>query len=184
MKRDDARRALAACDDFATQPIVLEELTRARGHLLIYLPKFHCELNPMELLWSACKRYARGHCDYRFGSLRNVVPAALASVPKEHIRRFFLHCREVEHAYRTTSTALSTSTTTSSTSASTGSVIAAAPAPPPSIAASSAQFVAVREAQQKYKSHRRALLTQYSLQLSPLSCPCPVCTALAAVTDP
>ena len=38
------------------------------------------------MYWSAAKRYAREHCEYNLRSLRNVVAAALNSVPLGTIR--------------------------------------------------------------------------------------------------
>jgi hypothetical protein len=37
-------------DDFTNQISMLEELITAAGHLCIFLPKFHCELNPIEMV--------------------------------------------------------------------------------------------------------------------------------------
>lgn len=43
-------RLLSKQDDFANQPSMLETLIRAMGHECIFLPKFHCELNPIEMV--------------------------------------------------------------------------------------------------------------------------------------
>ena len=34
------------------------------GHTCIFIPKCHCELNPIEHVWSQSKRYTRAYCDY------------------------------------------------------------------------------------------------------------------------
>src|SRR5204862_3084835 len=44
-------RLLSQQDDFAKQPSMLETLIRDSGHLCIFLLKFHCELNPIEMVW-------------------------------------------------------------------------------------------------------------------------------------
>ena len=36
--------------DFVNQVSMLEELITQAGHLCIFLPKFHCELNPIEMV--------------------------------------------------------------------------------------------------------------------------------------
>lgn len=51
--------------------------TRAR-HMCLFLPKFHCELNPIERFWAAAKHYARSHCLYTLAGLRETVPLALS----------------------------------------------------------------------------------------------------------
>ncbi|KAJ8590225.1 hypothetical protein M405DRAFT_861511 [Rhizopogon salebrosus TDB-379] len=48
-------RLLSQQDDFADQESILETLIKKTGHLCIFLPKFHCELNPIEMYWGWCK---------------------------------------------------------------------------------------------------------------------------------
>ena len=43
-------RILSKQDDFANQISVLESVIREAGHECIFLPKFHCELNPIEMV--------------------------------------------------------------------------------------------------------------------------------------
>ncbi len=41
---------LSQQDDFKNQPSMLETLITEKGHVCIFLPKFHCELNPIEMV--------------------------------------------------------------------------------------------------------------------------------------
>ena len=43
-------RLLSQQDDFKHQESMLEALIRKAGHECIFLPKFHCELNPIEMV--------------------------------------------------------------------------------------------------------------------------------------
>jgi hypothetical protein len=43
-------RLLSQQDDFKNQPSMLETFIRSRGHECMFLPKFHCELNPIEMV--------------------------------------------------------------------------------------------------------------------------------------
>lgn len=43
-------RLLSKQDDFRYQESLLEKKIKARGHLCVFLPKFHCELNPIEMV--------------------------------------------------------------------------------------------------------------------------------------
>jgi len=43
-------RLLSKQDDFAKQESLLEILIQEAGHECIFLPKFHCELNPIEMV--------------------------------------------------------------------------------------------------------------------------------------
>ena len=44
-------RLLSQQDDFKNQPSMLEDLITCSGHLCLSLLKFHCELNPIEMVW-------------------------------------------------------------------------------------------------------------------------------------
>ena len=43
-------RLLSQQDDFKHQESMLETLIKKAGHECIFLPKFHCELNPIEMV--------------------------------------------------------------------------------------------------------------------------------------
>ena len=47
-------RLLSRQDDFANQISMLEACITKAGHLCIFLPKFHCELNPIEMVCCLC----------------------------------------------------------------------------------------------------------------------------------
>jgi hypothetical protein len=47
-------RLLSKQDDFRNQISLLEEKIHARSHICVFLPKFHCELNPIEMV---CLKY-------------------------------------------------------------------------------------------------------------------------------
>jgi hypothetical protein len=43
-------RLLSKQDDFHLQESLLEQKIKSKGHLCVFLPKFHCELNPIEMV--------------------------------------------------------------------------------------------------------------------------------------
>ena len=51
-----ARRMLSAEPDFAEQKSRIEELIEERGHSCLFYPKYHCELNHIEMYWGWTER--------------------------------------------------------------------------------------------------------------------------------
>jgi transposase len=81
------RRILYRQPDFANIESLLETTCKARGVQVIFLPKFHCELNFIEQCWGFAKRLYRGYpmsmkdCD-----LERNVEKALDAVPLASMR--------------------------------------------------------------------------------------------------
>ncbi|KAF9510740.1 hypothetical protein BS47DRAFT_1487299 [Hydnum rufescens UP504] len=79
---------LSRQDDFVNQISMLEAAIINRGHLCLFLPKFHCELNPIEMYWGYAKyRY----CEVfkaTFAEAKQTTIQSLDACPVETIRRF------------------------------------------------------------------------------------------------
>lgn len=74
--------------DFKTVPSLLETACRACGIDVLFLPKFHCELNFIEQCWGHSKRtYRLNPPSSKEEDLRNNVLNALESVPLVAMRR-------------------------------------------------------------------------------------------------
>jgi hypothetical protein len=82
------RRIISLQPDFLAQKSALVETIENAGHICIFFPKFHCELNFIERYWGAAKRYTRNNCNYTWNGLQETVPHALDSVDLITIRRF------------------------------------------------------------------------------------------------
>ena len=85
--------------DFSGQKEWLAEVVQSSGHDILFLPKFHCELNPIERVWAHVKNDLRKNCEYSLKSLRVRLPDALNSVPVEAIRRYFRRTDRLVSAY-------------------------------------------------------------------------------------
>ena len=83
-----ALRILEAEPDFANEKSLLETVILESGHMVIFYPKFHCELNYIEYYWAALKKYTRDNCKYSFLELEKTVYEAMDSVSLKTIRRF------------------------------------------------------------------------------------------------
>ena len=108
-------RLLSQQEDFTNQPSMLETLIKGAGHECIFLPKFHCELNPIEMVsnhlffhllklsltnsaqadhfiqyWGWCKYRYREHPKANFAAAKGRVLQVLDVCPVtvEVIRRF------------------------------------------------------------------------------------------------
>ena len=83
-----ARKIMSLQPDFLVQKSELETIIEEAEHKCIFYPKFHCELNFIEMYWGAAKRYTREHCDYTWNGLQKTVPEALNFILLVEIRRF------------------------------------------------------------------------------------------------
>ena len=91
---------LGACHDFQQQKTILTEYIENRGHKCLHLPKFHCELNPIEQVWCQAKKHTKSYGDYTLPTMRKLIPEALNSVTVDNIRKYFQKTRDYERAYR------------------------------------------------------------------------------------
>jgi hypothetical protein len=87
---------------FLAQRSEIEERIQGESgrHLVLYYPKFHCELNHIEYFWCHGKRDARENCDYSMEGLRQHVPEALAKVRNSTILACYKSCLEKMDHYR------------------------------------------------------------------------------------
>ena len=83
-----AKRILDLQPDFRDQKSLVQETIEAAGHICVFLPKYHCEINFIEYFWGAVKHYLRENCDYTFATLKLNMPKALASIRVELIRKW------------------------------------------------------------------------------------------------
>lgn len=100
MKAADMHRVLGEMPDFRYEKTKVEIYICSRGHRVIFISKFHCELNPIEQCWGDAKHYTRQHCDYTFQGLERMIDKALNSVPVTLIRKYYPKVREIMRTYR------------------------------------------------------------------------------------
>jgi hypothetical protein len=68
---NDVPYCLSNQPDFKSQRPWLKEVVEDDiGATIIYYPKFHCELNYIEMVWAYIKAYLRRNCTYTFKDLK------------------------------------------------------------------------------------------------------------------
>ena len=90
MTKDQMCKALLTYPDFKTaaKPL-LQERIEARNHKCMFIPRFHCEQNPIQWVWCFVKRHTQKYSNGTFTRLRQILPPAFDNVLKDLIKKFF-----------------------------------------------------------------------------------------------
>ena len=85
-------------DDFKCEQTVVEKYLSDRGHtcMVIFIPKFYCELNPIERVWGQAKVFTQKFTNFTFKHLREIINPALDSVSVDTIRKYYTKGEEYE----------------------------------------------------------------------------------------
>ncbi|KAF8580621.1 hypothetical protein K439DRAFT_1356652, partial [Ramaria rubella] len=91
--------------DFKAEKPLLQITIEAAGHQCYFLPKFHCELNPIEMYWGWTKThketlFSNMASDGTFPTAKRLVPEILDSCPVKTIWAFFGKTWRYTDAYR------------------------------------------------------------------------------------
>lgn len=94
------RRILYEQPDFAHVDSLLQTICSARGVQVLFLPKFHCELNFIEQCWGRAKSVYRTYPESsREDQLEENTMSALESIPISMMRKFFNRSQRFMDAY-------------------------------------------------------------------------------------
>jgi hypothetical protein len=105
--------------DFPSETSLVQSIIKSAGHICLFLPRFHCELNPIEMLWGYAKYCAcimfractvclsylefagyQNLTNGRFATAKLLVPQCLDSCDVITIRRFYRKVWRYIDAYR------------------------------------------------------------------------------------
>ena len=100
MRAENMREKLQSMHDFKYEKTKVETLLLNNGYKGYFIPKFHCELNPIERVWAQSKKYTQANCDYSFKGLEETIEPALGSVSLDSVRKFFRKMRDYLRGYR------------------------------------------------------------------------------------
>ena len=79
----------------------LTEVVKGCGYQIIFFPKFHCELNFIEMFRGWMKSYHRRHCAYNYNHLKSNLPGIILNeMPIAFVRRTARHYYRFMGGYR------------------------------------------------------------------------------------
>jgi hypothetical protein len=79
----------------------LAEVVKRAGFNILFYPKYHCELNYIEMVWGWTKNYHRRKCTYNYKDLKIDLPTTiLGTLPIACFRRFSRYCLRFMSGYR------------------------------------------------------------------------------------
>ena len=79
----------------------MTEVVEAAGFETIFYPKYHPELNFIEMVWGWIKAYHRRTCTYNYNDLKNNLPDTLENkLPLAFVRRASNHCERFMSGYK------------------------------------------------------------------------------------
>lgn len=76
MKVEDMQMVLSFHEDIKNKKTLVDKYITHKGPSL-FLPKFHCELNPIERVWGQAKVYSRAHTNFTLPGLQSIINPAL-----------------------------------------------------------------------------------------------------------
>nr|XP_037276792.1 uncharacterized protein LOC119169885 [Rhipicephalus microplus] len=75
----------------------IDTLAATHGHEVLCVPPYHCEFNPIELVWSQIKGYiVARNTGFTLAEVEKLLPEALASVKQEKWQNCCAHVEQVE----------------------------------------------------------------------------------------
>lgn len=86
-------------ENFKNEKTKIEHYLNDRRHCCLLLPKFHCEINPIERCWAQAKCQVHGHCNYTINGRRDNVPKCLDSITVDSIQKHFCKVRMYMFGY-------------------------------------------------------------------------------------
>jgi hypothetical protein len=96
-----AKHILGQCLDFQSQKSNLQVKIEEAGGKCVFLPKYHCELNPIESVWGLGKDKLRKECDFTSKGMLERLPVAFVDhVTVDKIRNFCIKSRDYLRVYK------------------------------------------------------------------------------------
>lgn len=96
-----ANYVLAHEPGFLAQEEWLTQVVHEPGFEIIFYPKYHCELNYIEMIWGWAKSYHRRTCTHNYKDLKERLPKTFDDLlDVSFVRKVFQHCLRFMSGYR------------------------------------------------------------------------------------
>lgn len=90
-------RKLSTKSTARSQPskYAIDEMAASQNKTVLRIPPYHCELNPIELIWAEMKYYiARHHTFFKWAEVQTVLQQAIAAVTSDKWRKCILYVEQ------------------------------------------------------------------------------------------
>ena len=82
------------------QLYIADKMIEQHGHQVLRLPPYHCQFNPIELLWGIIKNdVASNNTEFKLDAMRKLTDDAISKVSLETIQKSFRHAEKIENEY-------------------------------------------------------------------------------------
>ena len=79
---------------------IVDEMILSHGHLILRLPPYHCDLNPIELLWGIIKNdIGQRNSSFKLTEMRKLADQAMNRISLQTIQSTFKHIEGIESTY-------------------------------------------------------------------------------------
>lgn len=79
---------------------VIEEIAKSAGHEILRLPPYHCELNPIEEVWSQVKRYvAQENSTFKIQDVQKLMAEGISKVTPEQWKNYTADIIKIEQQF-------------------------------------------------------------------------------------
>lgn len=71
---------------------IIDEMAKSQNKTVLRLPPYHCELNPIELIWAQVKQYvAKKNTTFKFGDMKNIFHEAIEQITPDKWKKCTKH---------------------------------------------------------------------------------------------
>lgn len=75
---------------------VADAIAKEAGHIVVRLPPYHCQYNPIELIWAQVKTYITKRNKFKMVDLKPLVKEAMSAVTPENWKKAVKHAEELQ----------------------------------------------------------------------------------------